>query len=150
MQRSVTIFLRSACFQLTKILCLWMLLSISDFIDIRNSINTFEDALQRQNNTTQSLSELIKKKQETSKIRTDKKISELQKEINVKRLTSPSSTSPRLTPPNDDFNSASATAEFPSCSNCNSSTSPSSTVHYQSLLKSLHTSFKFIVIKLLP
>ena len=37
-------------------------------------------------------------------------------------------TSPRLTPPKDDFNSASANAEFPSRSNCNSSTSSSSTV----------------------
>ena len=33
----------------------------ADFVDIRNSINAFEDDLQRQNNTTQSLSELIKK-----------------------------------------------------------------------------------------
>ena len=31
----------------------------ADFVDIRNSINAFEDDLQRQNNTTQSLSELI-------------------------------------------------------------------------------------------
>ena len=40
----------------------------ADFIDLRNSVNAFEDYLQRQNNTVQSLSELIKK-QETSKIR---------------------------------------------------------------------------------
>ena len=91
----------------------------ADFIDLRNSINAFEVDLERQNNTIQSLSEIIKK-QETSKIKTDKKIAELQKEI--KRLTSPSSTStsPRLTSPKDVFNSASA--------NCNSSPSSSSNV----------------------
>ena len=51
----------------------------ADFIDIRNSINAFEDDLQRQDNTIQSLSELMKK-QETSKIKkTDKKIAELKK-----------------------------------------------------------------------
>ena len=33
----------------------------ADFIDLRNSINAFEVDLQRQNNTIQSLSELIKK-----------------------------------------------------------------------------------------
>ena len=108
----------------------------ADFIDLRNSINAFEVDLQRQNDTIQSLSELIKK-QETSKIKTDKKIAELQKEI--KRLTSPSSTStsPRLTSPKDDFNSASANEEFPSRSNCNSPTSSSSTVP-KSLHKSSH------------
>ena len=91
----------------------------ADFIDLRNSINAFEVDLERQNNTIQSLSEIIKK-QETSKIKTDKKIAELQKEI--KRLISPSSTStsPRLTSPKDVFNSASA--------NCNSSPSSSSNV----------------------
>ena len=98
----------------------------ADFIDLRNSINAFEVDLQRQNNTIQSLSELIKKK-ETSKIKTDIKIAELQKEI--KRLTSPSSTStsPRLTSPKDVINSASA--------NCNSSPSSSRNVP-----KSLQTS----------
>ena len=49
---------------------------MADFIDIRNSINAFEDDLQRQNDRIQSLSELIKK-QETSKIKTDRKIAEL-------------------------------------------------------------------------
>ena len=108
----------------------------ADLIDLRNSINAFEVDLQRQNNTIQSLSELIKK-QETSKMKTDKKISELQKEI--KRLTSPSSTStsPRLRSPKDDFNSASANEEFPSSSTCNSSASSSSTVP-KSLHKSSH------------
>ena len=108
----------------------------ADFIDLRNSVNAFEVDLQRQNNTIQSLSELIKK-QETSKIKTDKKIAELEKEI--KRLTSPSSssTSPRLTSPKDDFNSASANEEFPSRSNYNSSTSSSSNVP-KSLHKSSH------------
>ena len=33
----------------------------AEFIDLRNSINAFEVDLQRQNNTTLSLSELIKK-----------------------------------------------------------------------------------------
>ena len=110
----------------------------ADFIDLRNSINAFEVDLERQNNTIQSLSEIIKK-QETSKIKTDKKIAELQKEI--KRLTSPSSTStsPRLTSPKDVLIQLQQTAIH----------LHHRAVMYQSPFKSLHSSFQFIIIKLL-
>ena len=54
----------------------------ADFIDIRNSVNAFGDDLQRQNNTIQSLSELIKK-QETSKIKTDKRLLNFKKKLSA-------------------------------------------------------------------
>ena len=75
----------------------------ADLIDIRNSINDFEDQAQRQNDKIHSLSEIIYKK-EISKSKSDKKIADLQKE--VKRLSLSSSEPTRPTPPTNNFESA--------------------------------------------
>ena len=75
----------------------------ADLIDIRNSINDFEDQVQRQNDKIHSLSEIIHK-QEISKSKSDKKIADLQKE--VKRLSLSSSEPTRPTPPTNNFESA--------------------------------------------
>ena len=90
----------------------------ADLIDIRNSINDFEDEVQRQNDKIHSLSEIIHK-QEISKSKSDKKIADLQKE--VKRLSLSSSKSTLPTSPTNNFESS--PVAVPSCYVSSSSSS---------------------------
>ena len=107
----------------------------ADLIDIKNYTNDFDDAMQRQNDKIQSLSEVTKKqKQEISESKSDKKIAELQKKVS---LSSSSSESTCHTPPTNNFDTAAVAVS----SDYFSSSSSSSTKHkpaQKSSFKSTH------------